>query len=167
MWLSSDGMHTEPPLLVYFCCQSVPCYCKVSVKYDTILLITVAARSKVWTVFARSNAGIVGSNPTQRHGYCLCVYSVCMLSRVRVAALRRADHSSKQSYRLCKKDYGNWRRGQGPTKGCRATDEWMIQCLEIGRWIPGHCKQYDILLDPSRVCLADVYAWMRGGHTEV
>jgi hypothetical protein len=27
--------------------------------------ITVAARSKTWTVFARSKAGIVGSNPTQ------------------------------------------------------------------------------------------------------
>jgi hypothetical protein len=24
---------------------------------------------------------------------------------VKVAALRRADHSSKESYRLCKKDY--------------------------------------------------------------
>jgi hypothetical protein len=29
------------------------------------VLITVAARSKAWTVFARSNAGIVRSNPTQ------------------------------------------------------------------------------------------------------
>jgi hypothetical protein len=29
------------------------------------LPITVAALSKAWTVFARSNAGIVGSNPTQ------------------------------------------------------------------------------------------------------
>jgi hypothetical protein len=27
-------------------------------------LIKVAALSKAWTVFARSNAGIVGSNPT-------------------------------------------------------------------------------------------------------
>jgi hypothetical protein len=27
--------------------------------------ITVAAQCKAWTVFARSNAGIVGSNPTQ------------------------------------------------------------------------------------------------------
>jgi hypothetical protein len=28
-------------------------------------MITVAARSKAWTVFARLNAGIVSSNPTQ------------------------------------------------------------------------------------------------------
>jgi hypothetical protein len=27
--------------------------------------ITVAARSKAWTVFVRSNAGVVDSNPTQ------------------------------------------------------------------------------------------------------
>jgi hypothetical protein len=33
------------------------------------LPITVAARSKVWTVFARSNTGIVGSNPKQGMDY--------------------------------------------------------------------------------------------------
>jgi hypothetical protein len=27
--------------------------------------ITVVTQSKAWTVFARSNAGIVGSNPSQ------------------------------------------------------------------------------------------------------
>jgi hypothetical protein len=31
---------------------------------------------------------------------CMCVYSVFVLSCVQVAALRRADHSSKESYRL-------------------------------------------------------------------
>jgi hypothetical protein len=36
---------------------------------------------------------------------CVCVYSVFVLSCIYVAALRRADHSSKESYRLCKKDY--------------------------------------------------------------
>jgi hypothetical protein len=39
--------------------------------------ITVAARSKVWTVFARSNAGIVGSNPTRGLDVCVCVLIVC------------------------------------------------------------------------------------------
>jgi hypothetical protein len=44
--------------------------------------ITVATWSKARTVFARSNAGIVVSNPTQSHG-CLCfVYSVFVLSLV-------------------------------------------------------------------------------------
>jgi hypothetical protein len=36
----------------------------------------------------------------------VCVFSVFVLFCVQVAALRRADHSSKESYRLCKKDYG-------------------------------------------------------------
>jgi hypothetical protein len=40
--------------------------------------ITVAARPKARTVFARSNAGIVGSNPTQGMDVCMCVYSVCV-----------------------------------------------------------------------------------------
>jgi hypothetical protein len=34
---------------------------------------------------------------------CVCVYSVFMLSCVLVAALRRDDLPSKESYRLCKK----------------------------------------------------------------
>jgi hypothetical protein len=63
--------------------------------------ITEAAQSKAWAVFARSNAGIVGSNPTWDMDVCVCVYSVFMLSCVYVAALRRADHSSKESNRLC------------------------------------------------------------------
>jgi hypothetical protein len=62
----------------------------------------VAARSKAWTVFASSNAGIVGSNPNRGKDVCVWVYFVLVLS---CEALRRADHLSKESYRLCKKDY--------------------------------------------------------------
>jgi hypothetical protein len=47
----------------------------------------------------------VGWNPTQGTDVYVCVYSVFVLSCVKVAALRRADHSSKESYRLYKKDY--------------------------------------------------------------
>jgi hypothetical protein len=36
---------------------------------------------------------------------CLCVYYIFVLSCVQIAALRRADHLSKESYRLYKKDY--------------------------------------------------------------
>jgi hypothetical protein len=42
-------------------------------------LITEAAWSKAWTVFARSNTGIMGSNPTQGMDACVCVYSVCVV----------------------------------------------------------------------------------------
>jgi hypothetical protein len=36
--------------------------------------VTVTAQSKAWTVFARSDAGIVGSNLT-----CLCLFCVCVV----------------------------------------------------------------------------------------
>jgi hypothetical protein len=51
------------------------------------------------------DAGIVGSNPTQGMDVCVCVYSVFALSCMWVTDLQRANHSSKDSYRLCKKDY--------------------------------------------------------------
>jgi hypothetical protein len=35
----------------------------------------------------------------------VCFYSVFVLPCLQVAALRRTDHSSKEFYRLCKKDY--------------------------------------------------------------
>jgi hypothetical protein len=49
----------------------------------------------------------------------VCVYSVFVLFCVKVEALQRADSASKECYRLC---IGSriWKRGQGPTKGCRA-----------------------------------------------
>jgi hypothetical protein len=47
----------------------------------------------------------VGSNPTQGMDVCVCVYSVFVFFCVLVAALRWAEHSSKESYRLCKNDY--------------------------------------------------------------
>jgi hypothetical protein len=36
----------------------------------------------------------------------VCAFTLCLLPCVYVAALRRADHSSKESYRLRKNDYG-------------------------------------------------------------
>jgi hypothetical protein len=46
--------------------------------------LTVAARSKAWTVFVRSNAGVVGSNPTRGMDVCVrlfCVYAVLCVGR--------------------------------------------------------------------------------------
>jgi hypothetical protein len=44
----------------------------------TLEPITVAVRSEAWTVFARSNAGIVDLNPTRSIGVCLCLFCVCV-----------------------------------------------------------------------------------------
>jgi hypothetical protein len=43
------------------------------------LPITVAARSTAWTLFARSNAEIVGSNPTQGMDVCVSLFCVCVV----------------------------------------------------------------------------------------
>jgi hypothetical protein len=45
-----------------------------------------------------------------------CAFILFVLSCVQVAALRRADHSSKESYRLYKKDYETEEEA-GPNKG--------------------------------------------------
>jgi hypothetical protein len=56
-----------------------------------LLPFTVAARSKAWTVFSFSNAGIVGSNPIW--GLDVCVrYSVFELYCVQVAASRHSSN---------------------------------------------------------------------------
>jgi hypothetical protein len=65
----------------------------------------MAERSKEQTVFARSKAWMAGSNPTQVMDVCVYVYFVFVLFCVWVVALRRDDHSSKDSYYLCKTDY--------------------------------------------------------------
>jgi hypothetical protein len=58
----------------------------------------------VQSVFAHSNTGIVGLDPTEGTDvYIVWVYSVFMLFCVQVAALLRADPPppAKESYRLC------------------------------------------------------------------
>jgi hypothetical protein len=71
------------------------------------LPLTVAERSKACTVFDRSEAGIVGSNPLMAWTFsvcvcvCVCVLCVCVCVFfcvcVQVEALRRADHPPKES----------------------------------------------------------------------
>jgi hypothetical protein len=60
------------------------------------MTIAVAARSKAWTVLARSNAGIVSSNPTRGMDVFLHLFSVC----VGIDFVTGADPPSKESYRL-------------------------------------------------------------------
>jgi hypothetical protein len=74
------------------------------------LPITLTARSKAWTVFARSKTGIVCSNPTNGMDVCVRLFCVCIVLCV-VATLRGADPPSKESYRLCKRSR-HWKSGQ-------------------------------------------------------
>jgi hypothetical protein len=86
----------------------------------------VAALSKPWTAFAFFNTGVVGSNPTRGMDICICVYSVFVLSSVYVAALRWADHSSKESYRLCKKSYETEEEARTQQRAVEPLmNEWM------------------------------------------
>jgi hypothetical protein len=44
-----------------------------------VVPITVAEPFRAWTVFARSNAGIVASNPTQSMDVCVPLFCVCVV----------------------------------------------------------------------------------------
>jgi hypothetical protein len=92
------------------------------------LPITVAARFKAWTVFAHSDAGIVGSNPIQGMDVCVCVYSVWVLC----VGSGRATGWSPLQVVLPSLYIGsrNWKFGESPTKGCRA-----IIIIIYGVWI--------------------------------
>jgi hypothetical protein len=64
------------------------------------LPVTVAEWSKPWSVLARLDAGIVGSNPTRDMDVYVYVYSMFVLSSVGRGLAMSCDHSSKESYRL-------------------------------------------------------------------
>jgi hypothetical protein len=52
----------------------------------------------------------------------VCVYSVFLLFCVQIAALRRADPPSKESYRLCKR-LKTEQAAKVQQRACRAADE--------------------------------------------
>jgi hypothetical protein len=60
----------------------VLCNILLQITYIEYTSITVAARSKALSIFARSNTGIKISNPTQSMSVCVCAYSVFVLSCV-------------------------------------------------------------------------------------
>jgi hypothetical protein len=91
--------------------------------------ITVAARSEAWTVFARSNAGVVGSNPTQGMNVCLRLFCVCVALCVG-RGLATGWSLVQGDLPIVWNRLRNWRRGQGPTKGYRAIDdEWVSEWM--------------------------------------
>jgi hypothetical protein len=85
--------------------------------------ITVVARSEAWTVSARSNAGIVGSNPTL--GMDVCVRLFCAWAVLCVCRGPAMGWSPIQGVLLTVYKIMNLKNDKGPKKGCRAIDEWM------------------------------------------
>jgi hypothetical protein len=75
---------TDITVNVLMCCLSIillkfyliQCSLVSLIRYGSII---VAARSKAWTVFARSSAGIVLSIPTQGMYICVHLFCVCVV----------------------------------------------------------------------------------------
>jgi hypothetical protein len=84
--------------------------------------ITVAARSKAWTVFALSNTGIMGSNPTWDTDVCVRLFYVCAV--LCAGSGLTTGWSPVQRVLPTVYTIKNLKSGQGPTKGCRARDTW-------------------------------------------
>jgi hypothetical protein len=61
---------------------------------------------------------------------CVCVYSVIVLSCVQVVALRRPDHSSKESYCLYKTDYETEEEAGAQQRALELlVNEWINETL--------------------------------------
>jgi hypothetical protein len=60
--------------------------------------VSIAERSKAWTVYDRLNIGIAYSKPAWGMDVCLRVSVLCC--PVSVEALRRADPPAKESYQM-------------------------------------------------------------------
>jgi hypothetical protein len=70
-WYCIDSNHWTKSFLFF-----LPVFCMLDME---MLLIPVAARCKAWTVFARSNAGTVGSNSTWSMNGCVRLFCVCVV----------------------------------------------------------------------------------------
>jgi hypothetical protein len=54
-------------------------YMFYDIRVRLLLAITVAVLSKIWTVFVRSNTGIVGPNTTRGMDICVRLFCVCLV----------------------------------------------------------------------------------------
>jgi hypothetical protein len=89
-----------------------------------------AGRSKAWTVFARSNAEIVGSNSTRGMDVCVRLFCVCVVLCIGSGLV--TDWSPVQGVlpTVCIGSR-NWKSGQGPTKGLYSHNNNSIQFNSI------------------------------------
>jgi hypothetical protein len=91
-----------------------------TIHYHLVRQITVAARSNAWTAFARSNTGIVGSNPIWAMDVSVRFFCVCAVL-CSGSGLATGRSPFEESYNLCT-GLRNWKSGQGPTKGSTVID---------------------------------------------
>jgi hypothetical protein len=95
---------TKPNRLMLFR-ETVAVYCENHTEHTPT---TVGARSKAWTVFACSNAGIVSSNPTPGMDVCILLFCVCVVlcvGRGLATGWSRVQGVLPTGYRL-----GNWKK---------------------------------------------------------
>jgi hypothetical protein len=105
--------------------------------YEHTSPITVAARSKTWTVFARSNTGVMDSNPTKGMDVCVrlfCAYVVLCVGRGLATGWSPVQGVLPTVYGL-----RNWNSGQGPTKGCSGSEESVSNAVYIFLLIGVQC----------------------------
>jgi hypothetical protein len=85
--------------------------------------ITVASRSKAWTIFAHSNAGIVGSNPIEGMDVWVLLFYVYVVLYVG-SGLASGSSGVQKSYRLFI-GLSNWEVARIQRKDCRAIGSWV------------------------------------------
>jgi hypothetical protein len=75
-----------------------------------------------------------GIESQSRHG-CLCVRLFCVCVALCLGRGLATGWSLVQGVPPSVKQWlRNWRRGQGPTKGCRVIVEWMNEFWELSPW---------------------------------
>jgi hypothetical protein len=92
--------------------QMWECYMLIFWEFSIVnlyLLTKVAALSMAWSVFASSNTGIAGSNPTRGMDICVCLFRVFVL---RVGSGLATGWSPVQEVLLTLYRFRNWKIGK-------------------------------------------------------
>jgi hypothetical protein len=95
------------------------CFDRKNALQEACMPITVAARSKAWTIFARSSTGVVGSNPAR--GMCVCIRLFCVCVVLCVGNGLATGWSPFQGVLPTVYRNNKLKNFQGP-KGCRAIE---------------------------------------------
>jgi hypothetical protein len=104
-------------MINYTLYNSITC---VSLCVSVYWPIIVVARSKAWTVFTRSNAGILGSSLTQGMGFCVLLFCDCVV--LYADSDLATGWSPVQGILSTVYRIKEVKSCQGPTKDCRAID---------------------------------------------